>query len=110
MIVGISVILLSIVVERKKKTSDDLEQLSTTIFKETSQLKRRLKVIEEELMLEAPPAKSQTSQAASKGVHQILVSQVLALHAQGYNISQIAERSSLTPSQIEQIIVTGGHS
>ncbi|WP_261797757.1 hypothetical protein [Kurthia senegalensis] len=108
MIVGISVILLSIVIERKKKTSDDLEQLSTTIFKETSQLKRRLKIVEEELMLEAPLPKRSATQPSSKGVHQILVSQVLALHTQGYNVAQIAERSSLTPSQIEQIIVTGG--
>lgn len=109
MAVGLVIVILSFFVGRSKTDDHELEELSVTLYKETSQIKRRLKVVEEELMLEAPAASATAQKTTSlQGVHQILVSQVLALHKQGYNIAQIAERSSLSPVQIEQIIHTGG--
>lgn len=105
---GILVIIVSLFMSRSKNEDADTEDISVTLYKETSQIKRRLKVIEEELLLDSVPLKPSPSKPATAGIHQILVSQVLALHKQGYNIVQIAERSSLTVQQIEKIIATGG--
>ncbi|RUS57377.1 hypothetical protein QI30_07310 [Kurthia sp. 3B1D] len=105
---GILVIIVSLFMSRSKTMDADTEDISVTLYKETSQIKRRLKVIEEELLLEQPTFKVPSSKPTTSGIHQILVSQVLALHKQGYTISQIVERSSLTPQQIEKIIATGG--
>lgn len=105
---GILVIIVSLFMNRSKNADTEDEDISVTLYKETSQIKRRLKVIEEELLLDQAPFKSPSSKAATSGINQILVSQVLALHQQGYNLIQIAERSSLTPQQIEKIIATGG--
>lgn len=109
MIVGLIIVILSFFIGRSKSADSELEELSVTLYKETSQIKRRLKVVEEELMLEAPAAAHAGPKSTSlQGVHQILISQVLALHKQGFNVAQIAERSSLSPMQIEQIIQSGG--
>lgn len=105
---GILVIIVSLFMSRSQNTDADTEDISVTLYKETSQIKRRLKVIEEELLLDSVPLKPSSSKPAAAGIHQILVSQVLALHKQGYNIVQITERSSLTAQQIEKIIATGG--
>lgn len=105
---GIVIILLSFVVGRSKKVEQESEDLAVTMYNETAQIKRRLKVIEEELLLDTPTIKAAPQKAPSAGIHQILISQVLALHKQGYNITQIADRSSLSTTQIEQIIATGG--
>lgn len=108
MIVGVIIVILSFFIGRAKTADRELEELSVTLYKETSQIKRRLKVVEEELMLEGPAVSVNASKTTSmQGVHQILISQVLALHSQGYNVEQIAERSSLSPAQIEEIIQRG---
>ena len=108
MIVGVIIVILSFFIGRSKAADRELEELSVTLYKETSQIKRRLKVVEEELMLEGPAVPANAPKTTSmQGVHQILISQVLALHSQGYNVTQIAERSSLSPAQIEQIIQRG---
>jgi len=109
MAAGIVIILLSFIVGRSKKAEQEREDLAVTMYNETAQIKRRLKVIEEELLLDAPTIKATPQKVTSAGIHQILISQVLALHKQGYNITQIADRSSLSPTQIEQIIATGGN-
>lgn len=104
---GIIIILISFFTgNSKKRTEKELEELSMSFYQENNQLKRRLKVIEEELMLSQKsmtPTTSKTAPSASH-VNQILVSQVLALHNQGYNIQEISKRSSLDYNQIALIL------
>ena len=128
--VGIFFILISFFMKDKaSKVQAELEELSINLYQETSTLKRRLKIVEEELMLEPnfqatspKPAKQknpmatfqqvtaqlQQSQAipktAAKPINGILVSQVQALHAQGLSIDEISQRSTLTYEQIESIL------
>ncbi|MFJ8090734.1 hypothetical protein ACIQ7N_21385 [Lysinibacillus sp. NPDC095746] len=139
MIVGILLIITSFFFKNSaKKVEQDVEELSISIFQETNNLKRRLKIVEEELLLEpefqvkSPPAQnnaipnpkvqqvmqavqqaaqaSKTGQAASKTkpIHQIIVSQVLELNKQGLSTADISIRSNLTEEQVRQVIANGG--
>lgn len=139
MSIGIILIILSFFFKNSsKKIEKDVEELSISIFQETNNLKRRLKIVEEELLLEpefqvkstsAPSQKGQNpkvqqvmqavQQAAQaskiaqtttqvKPIHQIIVSQVLELNKQGLSVADISIRSNLTEKQVRQVIANGG--
>lgn len=139
MIVGILLIIASFFFKNSaKKVEQDVEELSISIFQETNNLKRRLKIVEEELLLEpefqvkSPSAQNNTvanpkvqqvmqavQQAAqasktgqttpqTKPIHQIIVSQVLELNKQGLSVADISIRSNLTEEQVRQVIANGG--
>ncbi|GEK33926.1 hypothetical protein [Kurthia sibirica] len=109
MISGIIIILISFFVGRSKKQTDrEIEELSLSFYQENDQLKRRIKVIEEELMLSTnkTPNKKKTSLNSASTINQIFISQVLTLHEQGYTLNEIAQRSTLSADQIATIIRT----
>lgn len=138
MSVGIVLIIVSFLVKSStKKIEQDVEELSISIFQETNNLKRRLKIVEEELLLEpefqvkTPSAinnpisnqkvqqvmqavqqaaqVSKNGQAAkTKPIHQIIVSQVLELNKQGMSVADISIRSNLSEEQVRQVIANGG--
>ncbi|MFJ3388418.1 hypothetical protein [Lysinibacillus sp. NPDC086135] len=130
MIVGILLIITSFFFKNSaKKVEQDVEELSISIFQETNNLKRRLKIVEEELLLEPEfqvkspsvqnnaipnPKVQQVMQAVqqaapkTKPIHQIIVSQVLELNKQGLSIADISIRSNLTEEQVRQVIANGG--
>ncbi|EON71695.1 hypothetical protein H131_14468 [Lysinibacillus sphaericus OT4b.31] len=69
MIAGIVLIVVSFFFKNTaKKVEQDVEELSISIFQETNNLKRRMKIVEEELLLEpefqvkSPVAQNQTIQ------------------------------------------------
>lgn len=136
MILGILLILISLFMKNStKKIEQDVEELSISIFQETNNLKRRLKMVEEELLLEpdfqvkSPKVQNhkvqqvmqavqhaashssikpvQTTQS-KKPIHQIIVSQVLELNKQGLAIPDISIRSNLTEEQVREVIANGG--
>lgn len=84
MIVGIAFIALSFFIKDKaKKVEADLEDLSINIYQETNALKRRLKMVEEELLLEPnfqiKPAKTtQLNQQHAMNTFQQVAAQVSA--------------------------------
>ena len=138
MVIGLVFIILSFFIkDSSKKTEQDLEELSISIYQETNSIKRRLKIVEEELLLEpnfkvqAPKVQAKPSpmatfqqvagqvkaaqaisqlQAATstKPVNNILVRQVIELNKQGLSIEEISKRSTLTPEQIQGILLNGG--
>lgn len=128
MIIGILFIILSFFLkDPAKKIEQDVEELSISIFQETNALKRRMKIVEEELMLEpdfqvkSPTTsqlnnfqqiqaqyKSQQTAASQKPIHEIIISQVLELNKQGLAIPDISLRSNLTEQQVRQVLTTRG--
>lgn len=50
----------------------------------------------------------QQAATSTKPVHNILVSQVIELNKQGLSIEEISKRSTLTPEQIQGILLNGG--
>lgn len=128
MIIGILFIILSFFLkDPAKKIEQDVEELSISIFQETNALKRRMKIVEEELMLEpdfqvkSPTTsqlnnfqqmqaqfKPQQTAASQKPIHEIIISQVLELNKQGLAIPDISLRSNLTEQQVRQVLTTRG--
>jgi len=89
--------------------ADELEQVSISIHQETSGLKKRLKAIEEELMIGVGPLTTiGKTQTIAKPVHVIIVNQILSLHSQGYSISDIAVRSSLSNDDVIAVLQSKG--
>ncbi|MEK4229940.1 hypothetical protein [Solibacillus sp. FSL H8-0538] len=84
MIVGIFFIAVSLFFKDKaKKVENDLEDLSINIYQEANSLKRRLKIVEEELMLEpnfqvSSPKSVQIKQQQSMDAFQQVAAQVRA--------------------------------
>lgn len=120
MIIGILLIAISFFMkDSTKKLQQEVEDLSISVFQETNSLKRRLKLVEEELMLEPDfqvkqpknTLEKQSTINEEKPVHEIIVNQVLALHKQELSIAEISERSNLSEEQVKQLIdMRGGNS
>lgn len=117
-IVGIIIIITSFFLRNHSKhLENDVEELSLNFYQETHQLKRRLKIIEEELMIKPQTfgntkrkvSPKQNANGSINGIHQILISQVLALHKQGFTTDEISKRSSLSSEQVKAIIASGGN-
>lgn len=102
--IGIVLIILSFFLkDPNKKIEKEIEELSFSFYQETSNLKRRIKIIEEELMIEHT-SKPLPSKKNTPVIHEILKSQVLELHKQGFSLDEISARSSLTIDQIKSVI------
>lgn len=120
MIVGIICIIVSFFLkDTSKKIERELEDLSINFYQETNAIKRRLKAVEEELLLEPTfkvkpsqnvPTSQKSTQIQNKPINQILVQQVIALNKQGYPIDEISKMSTLSKEQILHILNSGGQS
>ena len=109
MIVGIAALLISIFVGSKQSSTDDIEKISISLHQETNHLKKRIKALEEELMVDPEtPFTPSPSHTTEKPVHTIIVSQIVALHNQGYSIEEISKRSSLPSQQVSSVLRSKG--
>lgn len=109
MIIGIVTLLISIFMGAKQSSHDEIEQISISLHQETNYLKKRVKALEEELMMDAAPVMQQpVPQKQEKPVHTIIVSQIIALHGQGYSIEEISKRSTLPPDQVLSVLRSKG--
>lgn len=94
---------------QKDKTSEleaELEELSMTLLQDSHNLKKRVGLLEEELLLEkhiVHPSHNQLEED-SPVVHEVLKNQVLALHQQGIDLQRISKQSSLPPETVRKII------
>jgi len=103
-IIGVILSILSFfITDPVKRIEKELEGLSLDYYQDANQFKRRMKIIEEELMID-PKLINKTQKPQSKPIHEILVNQVLALHQQGYNVDEISKRSALTIEQVKSVI------
>lgn len=96
-----------------KSLREELDQLSMQQIQEMYVIKKKLKVLEEELLLDeqAMPHMMNTfkPQAPSintekKEIHDIIKNQVIVLSKQGLSIDQIARQSSLTAEEVQSIL------
>ena len=107
MIIGIIAIIISFFVKDSvKKLEKEVEELSFTMYQETSTLKRRLKTVEEELLIEGTKV-SAPKKVAKPVIHEIIKNQVMELHRQGYSLLEISKRSSLTIEEVKMVIGGG---
>lgn len=87
--------------------ADELEKVSISLHQETSGLKKRMRAIEEELMITINPVKKNTKKT-QKPIHEIIINQVLSLNSQGFSIEDIAKRSSLSTEEVLSVLKSRG--
>ncbi|MGD7043973.1 hypothetical protein [Jeotgalibacillus proteolyticus] len=111
-VAGIVILLLVLsffIKDRSKSNEQEIEDLSMNLYQEISQLKKRIKVLEEELMVDTKFIPSKKAPSAPKTVqkkpiNEIIVNQVLSLHKQGVSTDQIITLSSLPKEEVQSII------
>ncbi|MDM5229163.1 hypothetical protein QUF73_23935 [Cytobacillus sp. NJ13] len=92
-----------------KELREEMDQMSMQQIQEMYQIKKKLKVLEEELLVaEEPfiqhvPADSSAHSLVKRDVHEIIKNQVMLLTRQGLSIEQIARQSSLSPDEVKTI-------
>ncbi|MDU1845189.1 MULTISPECIES: hypothetical protein [Niallia] len=97
-----------------KDLREEIDQLSIQQVQEMYKIKKKLKVLEEELMIgeenfafkpSSAIKESKSDQAENiQPIHAIIKNQVWTLAASGVPVDQIANQSSLSITQVQQII------
>lgn len=106
--IGLVCIILSFFIGNStRKNEEEIENISISLHQETNQLKKRLKAVEEELMISVTPI-ANGQRRKSKPVHEIIINQILSLQAQGYSVPEIAKRSSLSNEEVVDVLKSRG--
>ncbi len=85
-----------------KELKEEVDQLTLQHVQELYQMKQRLRILEEELLVSDDHFTSFTK--TSNEIHDIIKNQVLALAQQGKQIEQIASQSSLAIDDVYRIL------
>lgn len=109
-LLSLSILLLFISIFMKdpyKELRNELDQLSMQQIQDLYQIKRKLKILEEELLIDESGFRNTDSfetHPNTKDIHAIIKNQVWSLAQQGLSIEQISSQSSLTPDKVTAII------
>ncbi|MDQ0218307.1 hypothetical protein ELQ35_12560 [Peribacillus cavernae] len=94
-----------------KKLEEELEELTLSHMQDIYQLKRKVKVLEEELLIGessgqtlVPPQSVRSVVKNQPQINEILKVQVLSLYQQGLSLEQIAKQSTLAVETVRNII------
>lgn len=90
-----------------KNLKEEIEQVSMQQIQDMYVVKKKIKVLEEELLagnasFQSSPRSSSASE--KKEVHEIIKNQVWSLYQQGLTYEQIAKQASLTTNEVESIL------
>jgi hypothetical protein len=102
---GISLILFLISFIQKdpyKELKEEVDQLTMQYVQEIYLMKQRLRILEEELLVNEDPFT--TVSKNTKDIHEIIKNQVFSLAQQGKSIEQIASQSSLSLNDVHSIL------
>ena len=91
-----------------KELKEEVDQLTMQQVQELYQLKKKMNILEEELLVadDAFPRPASPSIKKRKEIHDIIKNQVWALAQQGKPLEQIASLSSLSTEEVYQILET----
>jgi Mor family transcriptional regulator len=88
-----------------KELREEIDQLTIQQIQDLYQIKKKLKVLEEELLVNDSILEKQSSfTSGKKQIHDIIKNQVWSLAQQGMDINQIAKQSSLSNQEVQDII------
>lgn len=91
-----------------KELREELDQFSMQQLQEIYQIKKKLKILEEELLvtdLDSTSTVTSYSPAEKTDVHDIIKNQVWSLSRQGIPVEQIAKQSSLKVNEVKAILM-----
>lgn len=85
---------------------NELDQFMMQQVQEMYQIKRKIKILEEELLIDDSDFKPNFAKAPTykKEIHAIIKNQVWSLSQQGVSLDQIARQSSLSKEDVYNII------
>ncbi|MGZ0086393.1 sigma factor-like helix-turn-helix DNA-binding protein [Caldibacillus thermoamylovorans] len=101
---ALSMVLLIISVFAKdefKPLEEQIDQLTVSLAQETYQIKKRLQVIEEELLI---PERRRPASPRRGGALSPTDRRILLLHKQGFPLEDIAAQTGLTVSEVERAV------
>ncbi len=102
LIVAVSLFIISFFAQDKfKKLEHQIEQLSLSNLQDNYQIKKKIKILEEELLPSEINITDFNKQASNKSN---LVKQVETLYKQGYSAAEISEKTNLSEYDIESVI------
>lgn len=109
-VLGIVFVIISFFMGRGNKVdAAEVEKISVSLHQETHNLKKRIKTLEEELMLSMEPIDTSRKQNTNTGqIHEIIINQILSLNSQGFSIEDIAKRSSLSNEDVLHVLQSRG--
>lgn len=93
-----------------KELKNEVDQLSLNQIQELYQMKRKIKILEEELLVNdttfttGTPVKDIPVKKPQREIHAIIKNQVWSLAQQGVSVDQIAKQSSLPLEDVEMIV------
>lgn len=88
-----------------KELREEIDQLTIQQIQDLYHIKKKLKVLEEELLVNDSILEKQSSfTSGKKQIHDIIKNQVWSLAQQGMDINQIAKQSSLSNQEVQEII------
>ncbi len=90
--------------DKFKDLEDQIEQISIVTMQDTYQMKKKLKVLEEELLTEN--SYQTATQEIPKSVQDkpLLLQKVYHLHQQGYSTDDISNQTNLTNHDVQTIL------
>lgn len=99
--------------DKVAKLEEELEQITLTHMQDIFQLKKKVTILEEELLIQDEPKHRPASVpyqplSTTQPINKIIKSQVVALYRQGRSLEQIGKQSTLTKEQIIQVIEEQG--
>lgn len=106
-LLGFSILLLFISLLQKdpyKELREEIDQLTMQHVQELYQVKKKLKILEEELLINSDDFATPPFSTNKRNIHKIIKSQVWALAQQGKPIEQIASQSSLAAEEVYAIL------
>jgi len=83
-----------------KVVKEELDQLSIQMLQDTYQLKKKVRILEEELLV----PETNIPEPVGRRTNDIIKNQVNLLYLQGLSIEQIAKQSALTEDEVYEII------
>lgn len=109
-IIGLIAVIASFFIGKSNQvSSDELEKVSISLHQETNSLKKRMRAVEEELMIGIGPMKgNQNKTKKGKPIHEIIVNQILSLNSQGFSVDDIAKRASLSTEEVISVLQSRG--
>src|SRR5699024_5501099 len=111
-LIGIAIVLFIISFfadDKIAKLEEQFEQFSITTMQDTYQLKKRIKILEEEILSSNVPQKSNQEQnmrnVPDSVKHKpLLIQKVYHLHQQGYSNIYISQQTALSEDDIQTIL------
>lgn len=106
-LLGVSILLIVLSFFQKdplQELKDEIDQFTIQQVQDLYQIKKKMKVLEEELLVNEVELPKPVYNSEKKEIHDIIKNQVIALSQQGKAIDQIASQSSLSMEDVYSIL------